>query len=243
MDHSKYSLRGLLLITALALCLIAPARLQFFSWEQGAFSRTPFPTSVQPIKINNAVDLNNDGQLEQVTLKNSIVTIETDDTLLWSSPPNWEVKQVEVTDLDHDGQPEVTLLLWRDFAPWPIDDYLVHPGRIQNFHDRRSDSCHLILIGWRQQAFREIWAGSALADPLLTFATADLDKDGRDELIALEGRYDDHLGLNNAVTVWQWNGFGFTLLSRGPQGYIQTLRVVRSIYKANLLLVQGISWR
>jgi hypothetical protein len=243
MDHPKYFLRGLLLSSALALCLVAPARLQLFIWEQGAFVQTPFPASIQPKKLNNTVDLDNDGLLEQVILKKSIVTIQRDDTSLWSSPPNWEVKQVEITDLNHDGQPEVTLLLWRDFAPWPIDDYLVHPGRIQNFHDRLGYSCHLILIGWRQQAFREIWAGSALIDPLLTFATADLDKDGKDELIALEGRYDDHLGLNNAITVWQWNGFGFTLLSRGPQGYFHAFRVVRSTDTTNLLLVQGISWR
>ena len=243
MDHSKYLLRSLLLNSALALCLVAPARLQLFIWEQGALIHAPFPTPLQPINQSNTVDLDNDGQLEQVTLKDSIVTIQRDGSSLWSSPPNWEVKQVEITDLNHDGQPEATLLLWRDFTPWPIDDYLVHPGRIQNFHDRRGDSCHLILIGWRQQAFREIWAGSALIDPLISFATADLDNDGRDELIALESRYDDNLGLNNAITVWYWNGFGFTLLSRGPQGYIHAFRVVRTTEPINLLLVQGISWR
>jgi hypothetical protein len=227
----------------MALFLVAPARLQLFIWEQGAFFQTPFPTSMQPIELNNTVDLDNDGQLEQVILKNGIVTIHRNDASLWSSPPDWDVMQFKITDLNHDGQPEVTLLLWRDFAPWPIDDYLIHPGRIRDFHDRLGNSCHLILIGWRQQAFREIWAGSALIDPLLTFATADLDKDGKDELIALEGRYDDLLGLNNAITVWEWNGFGFTLLSRGPQGYFHAFRMVHSTEATNLLLVQGFSWR
>jgi hypothetical protein len=81
-------------------------------------------------------------------------------------------------------------------------------------------SCHLILIGWQRGTYRELWAGSALADPLQSFLASDLDGDGRQELLALESRYTDPSAASaRALTTWEWNGFGFTLLARQPGRY------------------------
>lgn len=139
----------------------------------------------------------------------------------WQSPAEWEVRQAAFSDLNRDGQTELALLVWRAFEPWPIDRYLPHGGRIDSFHDAAGRSCHLILIGQPSGShagegrLREVWAGSALAEPLLAFSAVDLDGDGWQELAALEGAYDAEPGAAaQSLTAWEWNGFGFTLLAR-----------------------------
>jgi hypothetical protein len=240
MNHSTNSRFFLLLTSALALSLIAPARIHLLSWQQAGFSSAAYIPSLQPNGKPLEADLDGDGQLEQVALHKGVAVIQRKTVSLWVSPPDWQVSQAQITDLNRDGDPEIALLIWRDFAPWPIDKYLVYPGRIQDFHDRRERSCHFVLIGWRRQAFVEIWAGSALVDPLIAFTTADLDHDQKQELIALEGRYDHSYRIGQSVTVWEWNGFGFSLLSREPQGRFYDLITVRSPSGFDLLLVQGI---
>ena len=71
----------------------------------------------------------------------------------------------------------------------------------------------MILIGWKQGSFREAWAGSALADPVSRFAAVDLTGNGKQYLVTLEGNYDDPpTARAQRLKVWEWNGFGFTLV-------------------------------
>lgn len=130
----------------------------------------------------------------------------------WVSPSDWQIKQVIYADLNRDGTEEFGLLVWRPFKPWPIDKFLPNPGRIADFHDDQNLSCHFILIGWDGGKYRELWAGSALADPISHLKAADINQDGYDELVAIEGKYDSSADGN--LTIWKWQGFGFTLLDR-----------------------------
>jgi hypothetical protein len=116
--------------------------------------------------------------------------------------------------LNRDRRPEVTLLVWRPFRPWPVDAWLPHGGRIQSFQDSNGSSCHIILIGWKQDAFREVWAGSALVDPVKRFAAADLMGDGKPYLVTLEGAYNDPPSApSRRLSIWEWNGFGFSIVN------------------------------
>jgi hypothetical protein len=131
----------------------------------------------------------------------------------WQSPESWRIDEVIVSDLNRDGVVEFGLLVWRPFRPWPIDRYLPSGGRIAEFHNLQGESCHFILIGWDGQKYRELWAGSALANPISQLKAADINGDGFNELIALESEYDSHSD-SGSVTVWQWQGFGFYLQDR-----------------------------
>jgi hypothetical protein len=90
--------------------------------------------------------------------------------------------------------------------------------------DARGDSAHVILVeppalGGQPSAYRELWAGSALAVPIIQIAAGDVDGDGRNELIALEGDYaTGRYGPARHVAVWRWNGFGFGLEGRSAPG-------------------------
>jgi hypothetical protein len=129
------------------------------------------------------------------------------------------------------------LLVWRAFQPWPVDRWLPHGGRIAGFHDGQNDSCHLILIGRRPDGYGELWAGSALADPILAFAGADLNGDGLQELATIEGRYAaSGSGPARDLKVWEWNGFGFTVVST-VEGAFSTMALVRDENGRVLILI------
>jgi hypothetical protein len=148
--------------------------------------------------------------------------LDMSSVVLWQSAQDWKVTQAAFTDLNRDGDQELSLLLWRAFKPWPVDEFMPHGGRIASFQDSAGQSAHLILIGWKRDRFAELWAGSALAQPLCAFAAADLDGDGKQELAALESQYDDPPGAAaRTLTVWEWNGFGFSLLLRAAGTFRQ----------------------
>lgn len=233
----------LLLICFLALAGISPASLQ--TWQYSAETLTSFhpPSNLIPLTQPLQADLDSDLQPEclrttggRTELHSTPCVSSSPGAYLWKSPPEWNIAQAQFTDLNRDGQPEIALLVWRPFKPWPIDRYIPFPGRIDSFHDQENQSCHLILIGWRRDAYREIWAGSALVDPLLAFAAADLDADGFQELIILESEYDDPPGKAAlSLSVWEWNGFGFSLLARA-QGAFQKMSILSAPSGNNYIL-------
>lgn len=157
----------------------------------------------------------------------------------WVSPAGWIVKEADWTDLDHNGVAEVTLLVYRPFAPWPIDRVLPNGGYINSHQDSNGYSSHIILIGWKGDHWGELWAGSALARPVRSFLADDVDHDGRQELIVREGSYDDRDAQSaSSVAVWKWNSFGFDLISRLQKQVTLDVPVQIKGEQRSLILIQ-----
>lgn len=204
----------LLLQAALALALTSPLCPRVWQLAPSGLISSPAAGPLVPLGSPAAADLNGDGQSERLALAGRRATILAGEKLLWQSPSDWEVTQTALTDLNHDGVLEITLLVWRTFRPWPVDRWLPHGGLISGFHDGQGNSCQLILIGWRGDSYGELWAGSALARPVTHFAAADLNGDGAQELAVLQGRYASRGSTPpQALNIWIWNGFGFDLVS------------------------------
>jgi hypothetical protein len=205
--------RILLLFTLAALTLITPVPIHAWQWDEMGLRRVPVPSALRVVEAGASTDFDNDGVPEALILTNGRATIRIDGQTHWQSPQGWRVVQAQITDLNRDGQPEATLLVWRPFKPWPVDAWLPNGGRISSFHDSSGESCHIILIGWKRDAFRELWAGSALAEPVKEFAAVDLAGSGGQYLVTLEGEYDDPPSAPaRRLKVWEWNGFGFTVV-------------------------------
>ena len=230
-------------LALLGLTQVSPARLVVLTMQDGDLATRPMPGLGHRPPQPMAADLDGDGQAEVLEVESGRASLRRETVTVWSSPAEWEVRQARLTDLDQDEAVEIALLIWRDFEPWPIDAYIPSPGRIAAFHDSAGRSCHLILIGWQRGRFAELWAGSALARPLAAFEAVDVDADGSQELAALEGRYDDPDGRARTVTVWAWNGFGFTLRARSSAGRFTDLTVLEQPDGLDLLLAQDSSWR
>lgn len=140
----------------------------------------------------------------------------------WQSPPDWQVKEAFFSDLNLDGENEIALLVWRPFQSWPVDRFMPYGGRIDSFQDKNGLSCHLILISVVDEEFQELWAGSAMADPIHSLQAVDLDGDGNQELAALEYKYDGN-PRDGSLVIWHWNGFGFSLAARQAGDYSSLL--------------------
>jgi hypothetical protein len=147
------------------------------------------------------------------------------DSALPVTPPDWRVMAAALVDVTGDGQPEWVLLVRRPWRDWPIQEWTSVPSPIADFRDAAGDSCHLILLDLASG--REVWAGSALPAPLLALAVGDVDGDGVDEVVTLEGDYDAGWdGPASHVDVWRWNGFGFSLEWRSPAGAFRQLALI-----------------
>lgn len=187
-------------------------RLAQVRWTREGWALAPIQAARPPVPLLES-DLDSDGDPEGIVLRDGHLAVQRSGEILWATAEEWEVLEVQITDLNRDGLPEVTMLVWRPFQPWPIDTWLPHGGRIAGFHDSENRSCHIILWGWAGDRYRELWAGSALAEPLVSFFAADWDGDGFQELLAVETGY-DRRPMGTAVSLWSWNGFGFTLIDR-----------------------------
>lgn len=197
-----------------SLLQVSPVPLHALSLRATDLEVVPVPAQSVPLINTLSADFRGDGSLETVKVATGSAAILSGNETLWQSPATWHVKQSEVTDLNTDGLAELTLLVWRPFRPWPVDRWLPNGGRIAGFQSADGQSCHIILIGWMPDGYREVWAGSAMADPINSFAAVDFNADGRQELAALEGGY-SHPGaiVSHLLKVWEWNGFGFTVVS------------------------------
>ena len=194
--------------------LTSPILPRAWQFRASGLELVQLPSNLQPVEPPTTGDLNGDGLPERLFLSSSRASIYENEDLVWQSPPEWSISQAALTDLNQDGQLEATLLVWREFRPWPVDAWLPHGGRIASFHDAQNQSCHIILIGYSRGAYRELWAGSALADPIVSFAAADLDGDDVQELATLEGSYTTYKsGIAHTLKIWRWNFFGFNAVS------------------------------
>lgn len=201
-------------IIFLAGCIISPGFFHTWIWNGKELVRSREPLNLAINRSSQSDSSIHTSDCIEIHDKEVRIHRCNDDanSTIWVSPADWQVKEVVSGDLNRDGMTEFGLLVWRPFKPWTIDKFLPNPGRISTFHNDQGFSCHLILIGWDGQKYRELWAGSALADPISRLQLADIDQDGYDELIAIEGKYDSN-GFGN-LTIWKWQGFGFTLIDR-----------------------------
>lgn len=110
----------------------------------------------------------------------------------WTSRifPMWKAR---IGDLDGSGRDELVLGIW---------------SRMKR-HDEPSPSRAIWVMGWEGVDLIPLWQGSAMSLPLVDFEIADVDGDGRSELLAIERR-----GEQCFWTLYRWNGFGFWVDAR-----------------------------
>ena len=226
-----------LVLTLGMLIQASPASLRALELAPGGLLPVSIPARTATVFPIPQADLDGDGTAETLALTGGRLSIFSDAETVWQSPPDWQIVQAAFSDLNHDRQPEVTILLWRPFRPWPVDQWLPDGGRIAGFHNAAGQSCHLILIGWIRGGYHELWAGSAMAEPVTSFKIADLNNDTLQELVTLEGRYTDQESAPaHILKAWEWNGFGFTVVS-SMYGTFSNIALVKTRAGPILILV------
>jgi hypothetical protein len=191
-----------------------------------AFSYRVGEEGYGPVSRDESVELAARGATIQGTTlldeQTSIVLAEGSLTVVhggrevWSSDPSWDVRRLLVADVNNDGKQEVAFVLWKPFRlePTIIYDTFSFPSLWEEGSLRN----HLFIYGWRNAAWQHLWCSSPVADPIHEVAAGDVDGDGSNELVVLEGSYETPDAPARHVSTWQWNGWGFTLQWRSPPG-------------------------
>ena len=150
------------------------------------------------------IDLTGDGIPEQIQRQAGRVVVYQDGNEVWISPENWQVVDLALGDPDQDGRQEMMMAFWRADKTGVL----------------RS---HPFIVGYRGGTYHETWGGSGVSDPIQELELGDVDGDGFQELVVLEQRSSG----KQAVTVWDWHGWGFSLKWRCPEGNYQDLNLYR----------------
>jgi len=144
-----------------------------------------------------AADLRGDDKPLWATLtKDGEVKVRLEDSekaqVVWENEADdWQITRIAVGDPNDDGRSEFVFLLWKP-----------DPNLGGQLHS------HPFLMGWRGGYYRIIWGGSATTIPIQDLDTADLDGDGRQELVILEGGQKPN-DPPEMLSLWHWHGWGF----------------------------------
>lgn len=146
-------------------------------------------------------DLDGDGVQEEYSLQADSLLVRNADGVIWQTPPEWQVTECLIGDVTGDGVPDLLLSVWKKGSFGSHKPFWVS-GEDETFRN------HLFVFNLAHGAVKVVWQSSNLSRPNHAVFLSDLDGDGRSELIALEGLYDNPKAIR--VTVWQWNGWGFS---------------------------------
>lgn len=162
-------------------------------------------------------DLDNDGVNECYSLRDGRIEIRVDSRVIWRSPDEWWVDYFFLGDANNDGVPDLNLSVWKQGSFGPQRPFWVdrEDGSIRN---------HLFIFDLVGGSLKPVWQSSNLDRPNYEMTIEDFDGDGRNELVALEGDYEDP-GIRR-TSVWRWNGWGFSRVSLPPARPASATRTV-----------------
>jgi poly-gamma-glutamate synthesis protein (capsule biosynthesis protein) len=168
--------------------------------QSGAPTQAVHPWTSGIFRVGE-VDLTGDGNSERVQLDWGRVTVTGEGVEPWGSPLEWEVLDLAIGDPNLDGRNELLLSFNK------LDENGVYRS-------------HPFIVGYRGGVYQPLWGGSAVSYPILEVELGDVDEDGVPELMVLE---EQPGGLDTAVTVWDWHGWGFSLMWRSEPGAFRDL--------------------
>jgi len=148
-----------------------------------------------------------------------VVYIFNNDLFSWQSPPEWIVPDLALGDPNDDGRNEMVVV-------------------VRKTDDQGNLTSHPFVIGYRGGIYRQLWGGSAVAQPLDEVELGDLDGDGFQELVVIEKNPEKS---ERMITVWRWHGWGFSLVWRSQPGQFQDLSLIRGI-DGQLIIKVGVGW-
>jgi hypothetical protein len=150
----------------------------------------------------DAIDLTGDGEREIIRREAGQMVIYEGGAEVWRTPPAWQIDDIALGDPNNDGRYELLLAIHRpDAAGIP---------RSQPY-----------IIGYRGGRYDLLWGGRPVADPIQELVVGDIDGDGLQELAVIEALADSS---GQALSVWRWSGWAFTLRWRSEAGCYRDLR-------------------
>lgn len=166
-------------------------------------------------KEENA-DLNNNSLEESYVLKNGSLSVEEDSKIIWQSPEEWWIDDFVLADSNNDGSVNINLSFWRAGSFGTSKPFWIEEN------DKEVGN-HFFVLSLINQEVKQVWGSSRLSNPNCEFKITDIDNDGENDLIVLEGSYEDEICQGKYLAIWQWNGWGFSNKWRSEEAHFSDL--------------------
>ncbi len=180
------------------------------------------PTSVNISFKEKRADLNGNLIFENYILKNGRLTISENSKIIWQSPVSWWIDDFILSDLNNDGIIDINLSLWK----------AGNFGSSKPFWVKKNDMSvknHFFILDFINKTVKQIWGSSNLTKPNCEFQIADVDGDGKNDLVVIEGTYSQEPKCNGKyIAIWKWNGWGFSNEWRSNQGDFSNLEIEKN---------------
>ncbi|MDD5590260.1 MAG: CapA family protein [Candidatus Portnoybacteria bacterium] len=208
-----------------------------YSWDNDAFKKgSEVAVYTEDYSVGGIVskeetaDLDNDSTSEIYSLKNGLLTIMENSKIVWQSPDDWWIDDFILADSNSDGISDINLSLWK------AGDF----GSSKPFWVKENDmdvKNHFFIFDFIDDAMKQIWGSSNLGKPNCEFQIADIDNDGKNDLIVIEGDYSQKPKCNgNYVAVWKWNDWGFSNEWRSEKGVFSNLEIEKNDGKSYIVV-------
>ncbi|MBE0447725.1 MAG: CapA family protein [Actinobacteria bacterium] len=166
-----------------------------------------------------AADLNKDSHQERYNLQSGRLRIFQGSKLIWESQGDWWVDDFYLADSTGDGGVNINLSIWKS------GDF----GDTKPFWVKENDQSiknHFFVFNLVNGKVRPVWQSSNLDRPNCEFLFEDVDGDGKQELIVLEGDYSDkHLSKGEHIAIWRWKEWRFYNEWRSLAGEFKNLDI------------------
>jgi len=192
-----------------------------YSWEGNNYqegNNDDICFNVQRVKEEKA-DIDGDGDIEKAFIKNDRAYIEKDRKIIWQSDIKFKAENIVLADIDNDKKTDILISLWKigkygSDLPFWLE---------KNINDWGN---HFFIYKWQENKIKLFWGSSTLDAPIKEMTISDVNNDGKNELITLEGNYNN---ANNHyadyLTIWHWNEWSLFNDFRSEKGEYFDLKI------------------
>jgi poly-gamma-glutamate synthesis protein (capsule biosynthesis protein) len=175
-------------------------------------------------------DLDNNSVPENYDLENGKLTITENEKMIWQSPNDWWIDNFVLADSNNDGIIDINLSLWKSGSFGTSKPFWVKENDM-------SVKNHFFVLDFSGGAIKQVWGSSNLTEPNCEFKIADIDNDGKNDLVVVEGDYSQKPKCAGSyVAVWKWNDWGFSNEWRSEKGDFSGLEIEKIDEKSYIIV-------
>jgi len=217
----------------------SPASQDVYSWDN---SNNIFEKRIRRVIYGDAsknggiiskqerADLDNDSVPENYNLENGRLTITENEKMIWQSPSDWWIDDFVLADSNNDGVGDINLSLWKSGSFGTSKPLWVKENDM-------SVKNHFFVLDFSGGTIKQVWGSSNLAEPNCEFKIIDVDNDGKNDLVVVEGNYSQKPKCTgNYVAVWKWNDWGFSNEWRSEKGNFENLEIEKIDRKSYIVV-------
>jgi poly-gamma-glutamate synthesis protein (capsule biosynthesis protein) len=176
------------------------------------------------------MDLDNDLISENYILENGRLVVVKNSKIIWQSSNNWWIDDFVLADSNNDGIVDINLSLWKSGNFSTSKPFWVKENDM-------SIKNHFFVLDFIGGAMKQVWGSSNLGEPNCEFQITDIDNDGKNDLIVIEGDYSQKPKCNgNYLAVWKWNDWGFSNEWRSEKGDFLNLEIEKIDEKSYIVV-------